>query len=120
MANAKEEFRDHVVRIMIANRTNLKCATIDYTPFSFRYRYEEEDEIHTVHMLPVDYTQEEYDAFVDSLDFTYDDGYGLQELYGYIWFTDGTYSDRHEYDGSEHWDYHRAPGIPVSLIKSTI
>ena len=117
MANAKEEFRDHVVRIMIANRTNLKCATIDYAPHSFRY--EEEDEIHTVHMLPVDYTQEEYDAFVDSLDFTYDDGYGLQELYGYIWFTDGTYSDRHEYDGSEHWDYHRAPGIPVSLIKST-
>jgi len=108
MANAKEEFIMHVGNKIV------KCASIVYCPYSFM---DEDEKESSAYRLLVGYTQEQYNAFVDSLDFTYDDGYGLQELYGYIWFTDGTYSDRHEYDGSEHWDYHRAPGIPVSLIK---
>ena len=37
------------------------------------------------------------------LNFEYDDGYGAQELFGYVWFTDGSWSERDEYDGSERW-----------------
>ena len=39
------------------------------------------------------------------LDFEYDDGYGDQELFGNIWYADGTWSDRGEYDGAEWWEY---------------
>lgn len=106
MANAKQEFIKHVGNGIVT------CAIIDYQSYSFR----DEDEKESEHRLRVGYTQEEYDAFVDSLDFVYDDGYGTQQLYGTIWFADGTWSDRYEYDGSERWDYHCVPTIPEELI----
>jgi hypothetical protein len=44
------------------------------------------------------------------LDFEYDSGYGLQYIEGYIWYADGSWSDRREYDGSEWWEHqHRRP-----------
>lgn len=43
----------------------------------------------------------------------YDNGYGLQNLFGEIKFTDGTWATRYEYDGSECWQYHKAPSEPV-------
>lgn len=43
--------------------------------------------------------------FLNKLDFTYDSGYGGQELYGQILFKDGTVAIRHEYDGSEWWEH---------------
>ena len=46
------------------------------------------------------------------LDFCYDNGYGGQELYGTIWYTDGTWSARDEYDGSEWWAYRECPELP--------
>ena len=46
------------------------------------------------------------------LDFNYDDGYGAQKLYGVIWFEDGTWSDRAEYDGSEWWEHRSMPELP--------
>lgn len=46
------------------------------------------------------------------LDFEYDSGYGGQELFGNIWYTDGTWSERGEYDGSEWWEHKERPPIP--------
>ena len=60
-------------------------------------------------------TQEEYDEFLKSLDFNYDSGYGTQELFGRIWYRDGSWSERYEYDGSENWDYKSRPEIPTNL-----
>ncbi len=62
------------------------------------------------------YTEAEYTAFLQSLDFRYDAGYGSQELYGTIWFTDGTWAIRGEYDGSEWWQLCNRPAIPQELI----
>lgn len=43
---------------------------------------------------------------VDSLkELYYDSGYGIQEVFGYIIFKDNTWLERHEYDGSEWWEY---------------
>lgn len=47
------------------------------------------------------------------LDFEYDDGYGIKEIHGIIWYTDGTWSCRGEYDGSEWWEHHVCPECPV-------
>jgi hypothetical protein len=49
------------------------------------------------------------------LNFTYDSGYGGQNLFGYIWYTDGTWSERGEYDGSEWWEHKEVPPQDVSL-----
>ena len=65
--------------------------------------------------LPLTYTQEQYAKFMLSLDFSYDNGYGGQKLDGKIWFKDGTWADRGEYDGSEWWNYHKCPYIPAFL-----
>lgn len=46
------------------------------------------------------------------LNFEYDEGYGGQNLFGNIWYVDGTWSERGEYDGSEWWDYKCCPVIP--------
>lgn len=46
------------------------------------------------------------------LDFQYDSGYGCQELFGNIWYEDGSWSERGEYDGSEWWEYKFCPEIP--------
>ena len=66
-----------------------------------------------------DYTKEEYEYFLASIDFQYDAGYGTQELFGHIWYTDGTWSERGGYDGSEWWEYKSCPKIPKNLLRGT-
>ena len=104
MANAKEEFLH-----MVKNQSVL-CAEISYRDCW------EHDSPGTQHTLPVTYTEEEYNSFVDSLDFEYDHGYGGQELFGTVWFKDGTWADRGEYDGSEWWEHHVCPVVPKLLL----
>lgn len=43
----------------------------------------------------------------------YDDGFGLQQLFGTIVFKDGTWMERREYDGSEWWEHYRIPTEPI-------
>lgn len=50
-----------------------------------------------------------------SLDFNYDSGYGSQELFGYIWYVDGSWSERLEYDGSESWGHKERPTLDVTI-----
>ena len=57
------------------------------------------------------YTDDELAAFMCKLDFEYNHSYGVQEVYGTVWFKDGTWMDRCEYDGSEWWEYRRCPDI---------
>ena len=46
---------------------------------------------------------------INELDFNYHDEYGIQEIYGYILLKDQSWFERHEYDGSEWWEYKKAP-----------
>ena len=41
----------------------------------------------------------------------YDSGYGSQEWEGWVSFTDGTWIERSEYDGSEWWSYRSCPKL---------
>lgn len=102
--NAKEEF----IKV-VGNRTVL-CAEVYKEHWSM-----EEDTVY--HLLKIDYDDEEYEKFLNAIDFDYDDGYGSQELHGTIWFTNGSYADRGEYDGSEWWDVHTVPDIPEKLMR---
>lgn len=66
----------------------------------------------TTFNLKPGYTPEQYNLFIEHLDFDYDDGYGTQHLFGTIWCEDGAWFNRHEYDGSECWECHQYPTIP--------
>jgi len=96
--NAKSEMVEHV-----ADRVVL-CAKVT---LGRDYQDDRNDFV-----LRVGHTQADHDAFFQSLDFEYDSGFGRQELYGNIWYQDGTWSDRGEYDGSEWWQYQSVPKIP--------
>lgn len=60
-------------------------------------------------------TEEDRTQFLNDLDFDYDSGYGGQRLFGTIWYEDGTWSERGEYDGSEWWEHRECPQIPTEL-----
>ena len=67
--------------------------------------------------LPVGYSPEEYNSFLETLSsINYYAGYGLQCLFGMLWFTDNSWAERHEYDGSEWWCYMSQPTIPDHLL----
>lgn len=70
--------------------------------------------------LPIGYTQEQFEQFLAVLNVHYDSGYGGQNLFGHIWYMDGTWSERGEYDGSEWWDHKYAPELPEGLDQLTL
>lgn len=98
--NAKEEFLE------ITEGLEVKCVEIQLY---------NNKRISTKTTLAVNYTQDEYDKFLEDIDKEYDSGYGLQELYGTIWLKNGDWIDRYEYDGSERWELRKAPTIPDYL-----
>lgn len=112
--NAKEEFLKHTENKLIT------CAQLHFEyyhdeeskNFDDNYHYNFENEKIDYINLPVNYTDKQYQEFLTKIDKNYDSGYGGQELYGTIWYNDGTWSDRGEYDGSEWWEYHKCPEIP--------
>lgn len=102
--NAKEE----LLKILSDDNLEIKCANIISS-----YCYGEND---TIHDLKLNYTEEEYQKFIESLNFKYDSGFGGQELFGIVWLKDGTWLSRGEYDGSEWWEHNVLPEIPKELL----
>lgn len=103
--NAKIEFLLHTKDLKV------KCA---YVVRGITYHSDEENAIDPI-KLPVEYTEEQYNEFLEKLDFVYDSGYGTQYLEGIIWYENDAYSERGEYDGSEWWEYRQTPIIPEFL-----
>lgn len=99
--NAKSEFLKHT------SGRALKCAT-----FYLAHRY---DEAAITFLLPVCFSEAQLKKFLRALNFEYDSGYGGQVLFGTIWYQDGTWSTRGEYDGAEWWELHEIPPIPDEL-----
>lgn len=102
---AKEEFLEHTAG------KEIKCALLR---LGGEFQREEE---HKVYALPLGFTAEDFNKFLAEINFDYDGGFGWQELFGHIWYADGTWSERKEYDGSEWWDYKSCPPIPTNLAQ---
>jgi hypothetical protein len=60
------------------------------------------------------------DDFLNFLDREYDDGYGGQQLHGYIFCEDGIWFDRGEYDGSEWWNRNKYPRLTEFFDESVV
>lgn len=101
MTNAKKELED-----FLEKKAKVKCALINKG-----YQYND-DEPCSKYVLKLNYSEQELNDFLKSLDFEYDSGYGWQELYGTVWLEDGTWLSRGEYDGSEWWEHNVLPKIP--------
>jgi hypothetical protein len=102
MSNAKQELLEAV-----KDTAKIKCASIAHR------RWEDEA---SKKVLKLNHTNDEYNEFLNSLDFEYDSGYGGQELYGTVWLEDGTWLSRGEYDGSEWWEHNVLPAIPAECL----
>ena len=63
-------------------------------------------------VLHVGHSTGEKTDFDEFMDRCYDNGYGGQELFGTVWFSDHRWADRGEYDGSEWWNIHAFPDPP--------
>lgn len=106
MTNAKIELQRMLAHINVP----VKCALI-HSDTTW-----EEDTPTFITGLKVNHTPAEFNDFMNSLDFQYNSGFGSQNLFGTVWFTDGTWMDRGEYDGSEWWEHHRCPQVPSELL----
>ena len=69
----------------------------------------------TIAVLKEEWDNADWERFIRTLDFLYDDGFGSQHLFGIVWFKDGSWLERYEYDGAESWHYKRTPPVPDSL-----
>ena len=101
MTNAKTEFLATIEKL-----PRLKCAVI--RDYDASWRDEHGKEI----FLKEGFSENDFEGFLDAIDFHYHSGFGGQELFGFIWFEDGTWAERGEYDGSEWWEYKSQPEIP--------
>lgn len=105
MINAKREF------LNLVRDLEIEAAKFDFNRFD-----KIEGHIQSRSgVLKQGHTQEDLDKFIDSLDFEYYDGYGSQELHGTVWFKNGLWATREEYDGSEWWALYKRPEIPEEL-----
>ena len=106
MVNTKKEFLSHLKKIQKKGK-EITSAIIVLRGFMIA-------DLKIV--LNPNYSEREYDNFLKVLNVKYDNGYGGQELYGYIWYNDGTWSERSEYDGSEWWSYKKCPSFQDKII----
>lgn len=94
MRNAKEELVEHI-----------EDRNVEFIRIAFRKNYNEN---------PLRFEGSLKDT-AQLLDFFYDAGFGGQELFGFILYSDGTWSEREEYDGSEWWTHMERPTINTQL-----
>ena len=106
MINAKQEFLDHIKERCVGGRT-VRCAKISI--------HNLKNSVYSI--LPVGYTPEDQDEFLQDIDLDYDNVYCGQNLYGTIWYTDGvTWSQRGEYDDHEWWEFQEVPEIGPEMM----
>lgn len=104
MQNLKEELLNLIDREV---NSEIQSAELKYAPFTYPERTEPK-----YFTLYPDYTDEELEEFLNSLDFEYHDGHGTQAVYGNVWFKDGTWAIRGEYDGAEWFEHVTRPEEP--------
>jgi hypothetical protein len=89
--------------------------TPEYIASNPKKLWEDEPMFDKIITLKENWSNDEWLTFLEDLRFKYDDGFGSQDLFGVVWFKDGSWLERYEYDGSECWVLKRTPDIPKDL-----
>lgn len=103
MNNIKHELLAHVVSM-----DNVKAVQLKHERHTHNLK-----SVQLFH-LPEGYSEEVLADFLRNIDFSYDCPYGWQELFGFIWWKDGTWSSRYAYDGKEWWVHNEEPTYPLN------
>jgi hypothetical protein len=85
--NARKEFLEFIAE------TEATVLWVKFVVMGREYRLPEEESS----------CKEDWDAFLDGLDFKYYSGYGGDDTSGAIMFSDGSWAEREEYDGASYW-----------------
>ena len=96
--NAKQEFLKEI------EGKELLCATLALETNDKRFN------------LKVGFSTESLQSFLQLLDFDYDEHWGL-DGHSYIWYKDGSWSERCQYNRSEIWDHRNTPKIPEYILR---
>lgn len=102
--NAKEELKNHlssVAKDVIAIEIYLE-----------EYVYRDDD----ADLSALRTVGTKFEDVADWLDFNYDTGYGIQQIFGTVWYSDGSWCERREYDGAEWWQHARTPEMPEDIV----
>lgn len=94
MKNAKDELLEHI-----------EGMDVEFVRIAYKKGYFDEPLI----------IEGSLDDAIKQLDFSYHSGFGRQELFGFILYSDGAWSEREEYDGSEWWVHRIPPTINTEL-----
>jgi len=107
MKNAKEEIVKHI--------EGRKVIYVDIEIVSMEFD-RDIDDLNDPEQSPLSWVpktiQGKLEDVLPLLDFQYDNGFGYQEIYGTIWYADGTWSERESYDGNERWIHRVCPALP--------
>jgi hypothetical protein len=68
--------------------------------------------------LPVNYSKQEFDLFLNKMDVFVDNKLPFQGAMGTVWFKDGNWAARNTYGNSPWWVHYVIPVIPDKLIKA--
>ena len=98
--NAKSEF------LKETKERDILCAKLEANDF--------------IYTLPIGYTSIEFENFLSAINFEYHNGYGSYSTQGFIWYTNGTWSERIDYDGKGEWNYQTCPDIPDECIPKQV
>jgi len=101
--NAKSELLS-----ILENKAKILCALI--------YNANDWYNSRTAIALKVGYSNEQYQNFLEQMNFEYNIGYSGKQLFGTIWLEDGTLLTREESEGLEWWEHHKIPKIPDELF----
>jgi hypothetical protein len=104
--NAKTELQDLIKSVH--ETYNAEPIAVD---ISIRPDYTDSNNINVVFIL--DQEHKSLDELISPLDYNYDCSYGHQYVHGMVWFTNGIWASRSEYDGSEYWTIKKYPNLPV-------
>lgn len=111
MTNAREEFLEDFAKEILTGE--ILCAKIRLS----RINYETEpsqEEGRTI-ILRKNFSKKDWEDFLSQLDFEYDSGFGIQQLFGTVWGVNNWWAIRGEYDGSEWWNKVSYPVFPPEL-----
>lgn len=108
LTETNQNILEELTSLLTFRQLKLKAATL-----SFPSRKEDENDCtpDTTVILKPSHSRLDYLNFLSKINVDYDCGFGIQELYGTLWFDDGTWATRSEYDGSEHWNHHKMPSF---------
>lgn len=95
MINAKEELLEHI-----------KDRPVEYVRVTYKPSHNKSTTYEGV-----------LDSVINNIDFSYNNWYVRQQLFGTIWYADGSWSEREEYDGSEWWEHKYRPEINAQVRK---